>query len=137
MAGQWNADGRARRAIFFGWLMLLFLHFAAGWAQAKDPRGGLAVTLWVFVLIPALAYPLLARVPFRETLGLRVPHPSSWLLVVPVAVSAFLVISFYQSLQSLFLPFPRELEEAFRDFFQGGGFHPGLDLLLYAVSPGI
>jgi sodium transport system permease protein len=137
LAGEWNTDGRARRAILFGWLMLLFLHFAAAWAQAKDPRGGLAVTLWVFVLIPALAYPLIARVPFRETLGLRAPHPSSWLLAVPVAVSAFLVIAFYQSLQSLFLPFPREMEEAFRNFFEGDGSHRGLALILFAVSPGI
>lgn len=137
LAGEWNADGRARRAILFGWLMLLFLHFVAGWAQAKDPYGGLAVTLWVFVLIPALAYPLLARAPFRETLGLRAPHPSSWLIAVPVAVAAFLVIAFYQSLQSLFLPFPREIEEAFRKFFEAEGFSGWFALLLFAVSPGI
>ena len=137
LATDGSAETRARRVFFFGAGMILFLSFAGSWAQAQDIRGGLLVTLWVFVLIPALAYPLIVGSPFRETLGLRAPRPLDIALAPLLALSSFVVVAFYATVQSQFLPFPAELEEIFRNLLQLEGMSGYEAVFLLAVSPAI
>jgi len=137
LATDGSAETRARRALFFGAGMILFLSFAGSWAQARDLRGGLLVTLWVFVLVPALAYPRIVGSPFRETLGLRAPRPLDLALAPLVALASFVVVAFYATVQSQFLPFPAELEEFFRSLLEREGMSGLEAFFLLAVSPAI
>jgi membrane protease YdiL (CAAX protease family) len=136
------SDARARRALAFSAFMLLFLYYAASWLQTAEfradrPFRGVAITLWGFVLLPALVYPLLARVPYRETLGLRGAPARSFLLVPPLALAALVLVTAYMALQNQFLHAPRALDEVFRDLIGKAdlGLLPALGL--FAVSPGI
>jgi membrane protease YdiL (CAAX protease family) len=129
-----NAEGRARRGLYFAWSMLLLTYFAAHWTQGKDPLGGLAVTLWGFVLIPALAYPLLVRVPLREVLAWRAPGARNLLLAVAAAAAAFPAIIFYSLVQSSFFPLPEAFAESTRMLTETS---PALLFFLIAFSPAI
>ena len=137
LARDISAEGRAKRGLAFGLLMLLFLYFAASWIQAKYKHIGLAVTLWGFVALPALLYPLLVKVPVRETLGIRGTHRVNFLLVFPIVLSLAVLLTAYMVLQDVFLHMPEKLLESFKDLFDVGGLHPVLALFLLAISPGI
>jgi sodium transport system permease protein len=137
LATDGSAQTRARRVLFFGAGMILFLSFAGSWVQARDIRMGLLVTLWVFVLIPALVYPLIVGSPLRETLGLRAPRTRDLLLAPVIALASFVVVAFYAAVQSQFLPFPAELEEVFRDLFEIQGMSGFEAVFLLAISPAI
>ena len=137
LATDGSAQTRARRVLFFGAGMILFLSFAGSWAQAQDLRMGLLVTLWVFVLVPALVYPLVVRSPLRQTLGLRVPRARDIALAPLIAIASFVVVAFYAAVQSQFLPFPSALEEVFRNLLQHEGMSGFEAVFLLAVSPAI
>jgi sodium transport system permease protein len=130
-----TVDGRARRAFFFAFLMLIFFYFAATWAQSRSPYGGLLFTLWVLVLVPALLYPVFLKLPFREALGLRPAPPRDFLLAILAALSAPPLVLAYQSFQNEILPLPPEVEEQFRRLMEG--ISPLSGLFLFAISPGI
>ncbi len=105
--------------------------------QARSPYIGLAVTLWGLVLVPALVYPLVVKVPFRETLALRGTRGRNYLFVVPLAVSVAVLVTAYMKLQDEVLQSPREIEELFREFFGQEPLGTVPALLLFAVSPAI
>jgi sodium transport system permease protein len=132
-----SAEGRARRGLYFGALTLLLVYFAAPLLQAKDPRLGLALTLWVVVLVPAILYPLVARLPFRETLGLRRASLADGILVPLLAPVLAILAGAWLRFQEGFLRTPRVLEDAVRELFGSGGFSPTEAALLLVISPAI
>ncbi len=136
-----TARARARRGVFFGIAMILLLSYAGSAAQQPDGPlgvwGGLAVTLWVVVLLPPLAYARAFRVPLKDALALRAPRSgdiAAAVLLVPLAV---VVIILYMDFQNTVLPFPEGLRGELEKIFGGEGLHPALALFLLAVSPGI
>jgi sodium transport system permease protein len=56
---------------------------------------------------------------------------------VPIALSAFVVVAFYAAVQSQFLPFPEELEKAFRELFDLKSISPVEAIFILAISPAI
>ncbi len=136
-----TARARSRRGLFFGIAMILFLSYAGSAAQQPDGPlgiwGGLAATLWVFVLLPSLAYAGLFRVPIKEALALRAPRLrdiGAAALLVPLAA---VLIILYMDFQNTVLPFPEGLRGELEKIFGGGDLHPAVALFLLAVSPGI
>jgi sodium transport system permease protein len=132
-----SAEGRARRGLIFGALMLLGVYFAGTALQAIDLFKGLAVTLWVVVLVPALLYPLIFKLPWRESLGLRLPGVRNLLLAGLLAGAAFILMAAYLGMQSKFLPAPEKLEEVFRELLKRQNLSPPLQILLLVLSPAI
>jgi len=137
LLGTASAETRKRRALFSASALILFLYFAASWIQAIHLVYGLFVTLWGFVLVPALLYPAAVKVPFRETLGLHASPFSSYLLAPLIAVSAVILVNAYAMLQNEFLPVPPGMEEAIKDLLTQQEISTVTAFLLFAVSPGI
>lgn len=137
LLGDSSADARARRAVLFGLLMILLVYFAGTWLQARDLVSGLALTLWGLVLPPALLYPLVTRVPYRETLGLRAAPLRNFLLAPLLAALLIVVVNGYAELQKTFLPMPSGLEEAFGRLLELKDLPPLGAIFLFAVSPAI
>lgn len=131
------AETRRRRALFLASVLILFLYFAASWIQERHFAMGLFITLWGFVLIPALLYPVAVRIPFRETLGLRAAPLSSYLLAPLIAASAVILVNAYADLQGEFLPAPPGMEEMIRDLLTEQQLSMVAALFLFALSPGI
>ncbi|HVR75434.1 MAG TPA: ABC transporter permease subunit/CPBP intramembrane protease [Planctomycetota bacterium] len=136
LLGDSSADARARRAVLFGLLMILLVYFAGTWLQARDLVSGLALTLWGLVLPPALLYPLVTRVPYRETLGLRAAPLRNYLLAPLLAALLIVVVNGYAEVQKTFLPMPSGLEEAFGRLLDLN-LTPLGAIFLFAVSPAI
>lgn len=131
-----TAEGRARRGVFFGAVMLLLVYFAGSLLQTWSFRAGLALTLWGVVLLPAVAYPLAFRLPWREHLGLRATRWENGLLAAPIAGSSLILMGAFMLLQERFLPMPEDLETLFEGLFDeelGGAAR----FALFALSPAI
>jgi sodium transport system permease protein len=137
LLGDSSAETRKRRALSSASVLILFLYFAATWFQTMDLVLGLVVTLWGFVLVPALLYPLAVKVPFRQTLGLRAAPFSSYLLVPFIAASAVVLVNAYANLQQAFLPTPPGMEDAMKDLLTQQHLSAVAAFFLFAVSPGI
>jgi sodium transport system permease protein len=137
MARDPSAEGRVRRGLAFGAFMLLFLYFSASLVQAASPLGGLAVTLWVLVLVPALLYPIVLRLPLRSTLGLRGPRLLDLCLAPLLAVAMTVLVSALLRLQGLFLELPEEVERQIQQLLQLESLGVLPTMLLFAVSPAI
>ena len=136
-----NSQSRARRAVAFGAFMLLVMNYFAPLLQNPDGplgvHGGLAATLWGLVLVPAILYLRLFRLPRLATLGLRRPPAGSLAVSVALVPPAVLLMAAYMLFQNAVLPFPSGLEREFEKvlFSDVLGF-PGM-LFLIALSPGI
>ena len=137
LASDASGEGRERRGLLFGSLMLLLVYFAGSALQSWQLYAGLALTLWGVVLIPSLLYPRLVRLPAQELLGIRRTPAMNYVSATLIAASSLLLISGYMRVQSVFLPFPTEMEEFFRELIGDDDLVPGLRLLLFAVSPAI
>lgn len=141
-SGSIRGHRSARTAVIFSACMLLFLYYVAPLLQAPDgPLGvltGLQVTLWGAVLIPAALYVLARRRRFHEAWALRAPGGrGDWVCaLVLVPVTAILVTA-YMSFQETWLPFSRELTEAFRAHFTFEGESALTILWIFAISPAI
>ena len=128
-----DSERHARRALLFGCGMLLFVYYVGILLQSWSVWGGLVMTLWGVVLLPALAYPFVFRVPVRRTLGLvQTPLRNYVLAVVAVPLTGILSLA-YMQLQDQFLPMPNV--EVF--FPQIEELSPWVVFLLLALSPGI
>jgi sodium transport system permease protein len=134
---QAGAEGRARRGLFFGALMLLLLYFGGSLLQTRYGYAGLAGTLWGLVLLPALLYPLVVKAPFRETLALRRTRATNFLLALLAVPATAVLVSAYMTLQDQLLPMPQFMEELYSQFFKARELSPAWSLLLFAVSPAI
>ena len=130
-----NAAAGVRRAVCFSSFMLLAVWYLGGLLQSRDLVVGLALTLWVVVLLPSLAYPLLCRRSPRDLFALRATRPSNYLwlvLALPATVGLNLA---YLQFQDLFLPLP-EAVEAF-ELKEALDMSVFWTVLLFAVSPAI
>ncbi|MBI4586560.1 MAG: CPBP family intramembrane metalloprotease [Planctomycetes bacterium] len=141
LAGIGRPRTHARRALAFAALMLLALYYGATLLQAPDgwlgSHGGLALTLWGLVLVPALAYPRVCRLPFQAALGLRRPAFKDLVLAACLIPVVLLLITAYIQLQDRWLPFPEGLENAFRKSLSLKSLHPAAAFLLFALSPAV
>lgn len=137
LARDSNAEGRANRALLFGAFLLLVMYFAGSRIQKSDPYGGLAITLWVLVLVPALLYPLALKLPFRETLALRGTRWVNYLVMVPLMASTAVLVTVYMAFQNLFLQLPHEILEAFEEIFRAADLGTVPAVLLFVISPAI
>lgn len=125
------------RPLGFGAGMLLVIYFGASWLQSRDLVLGLAGTLWGLVLVPALLYPIFARLPWRKALGLRATTTSSLLAAPLLGLALVPALNAYMQWQARFLQMPHELERAFEGLVDAQGLSLGGLLLLFALSPGI
>jgi sodium transport system permease protein len=140
LAGDAGAEGRERRALAFGSLMLLLVYFAGSWLQTREELGfpaGLALTLWGVVLMPGLIYAAWSRRPLSEALALRRTPASNLLGALLLGGAAAILVSAWYRLQDTFLPAPVELEEAARRMFEEVKLGGLIAFLLFALSPGI
>ncbi|MCZ6792358.1 MAG: ABC transporter permease subunit [Planctomycetota bacterium] len=141
LAGDALAESRERRALAFGAVTLLLVYYAAPWLQSGvhfSITVGLALTLWVVVLAPALIFPLLSRQPMRRALALRAPRARDAILAPFLATAAAILAAGYMELQEGFLPMPEELgrvAERIAGEFEAAGVV--VAFLLLAVSPGV
>lgn len=128
-----ESEQRSRRVLLFGAGMLLAVYFAktlATWSFVS----GLIILLWVIVLLPSLAYPVIFRLPVRETFGwARTPFVNYIVTIAMVPVTAAVALGYLQ-FQEWFLPMPEAVENPFSGIEDLGMW---AILLLLAVSPGI
>lgn len=115
----------------------LLMFYAGQSLQAWDALWGTVASQLIGVLGPALLAMSFLRLPFKETLSLKLP---SWrLLVAAVFLSpAMALLSLVVSqLQSLILPVPESLSKTFLEMVMPAGRSLPVALLVFGVLPGI
>ncbi len=124
----------------FALIMFLNSHIGA-WAQHENQLWGLMLTEWGLILLPVLGALWMTRADFRETLGLRKFSPMQGIGAAVMALSMFVLIAGFCTLQEQFLPSPKAqgANEAFKNLFQAGHSLTGLLALLFvmALSPAV
>ncbi len=129
------AETRGRRALVFGGLLILLgVYYGGAWLQSRDLVWGLVLTLWGIVLLPALLYPLVFRLNWREALALRAPSIRHLGLAASAALALAVVALGYLSLQEKFLPSPQLLGDFGRELAE---IPLGLRVFLIVISPAI
>jgi sodium transport system permease protein len=136
-----TASGRptvgVRQTLLFAAGVILLVYYAGQFVQSRSPLAGLAVTLWVLVLGPALLFARRARGGLRAGLALRHPGILPLAGAVLLAPGLALAIQGWVVLQDLFMPAPRSLVEQFERLFGGQGIGAWTQILLFSLSPGI
>ncbi len=130
-----DPEHRARRVLLFGCFALLGVYYVGQLLQSWNLVGGLALTLWVVVLAPPIAYLIYFQLPVREVLGWRATRLRNYLWMVPISLGTTVVVVAYTSLQRRFLPMPTFGAELIAETFRNLGYP--LAILLVAVSPAV
>lgn len=117
------------------WVALLLISFWAG--TELGIRGHVAVNLLGLFLGGSLIMLWRYRLPVKEALALRAPHPAAWLAVLVGVPSAHLTEVGVARLADLVFPVPEELLEAFGQFLLPEGLPLWQILLFLCVLPGI
>ena len=140
LASDVSVEARDRRGLAFGVVMLFVVYFAGSLLQSGSLFSfpvGIALTLWVVVLVPALGYLLFFRRPLDEVFAFGRTRGFDVLLCVPMAAATALVIASYMEFQDTFMPFPQGLVKEFTKLFQMDDLGWFVSFLLFAASPGI
>jgi sodium transport system permease protein len=144
-AGDAALEARSRRALRFGLAMLFVVWFAGSWLQGSGVVSfttGLAMTLWVLVLVPAFVYTRITAGRrfdrIAAAIGLRAPSAGAIACALGAAVVLAALNAVYMHYQDGFLPMPKavleELDELTRTAGELGWFG---GFVLFALSPGI
>lgn len=132
---------RSRRATIFSICLLLLLYYGGGFLQNPSGPfglvGGVALTLWILVLGPALAYTLAGRASLRKAWGLELPTLKDLSLSVMVASAAVLLITAYMMLQAEWLPMSEDLANSFEQILDIESLHPLIIVAVFVISPAI
>ncbi len=132
---------RSKRALAFAVLMIAIISLAGSAVQRPEGSlgvwGGLAFTLWVLVLLPALLYIRVFRLPAAEALALRRPRPGDLLTALALVAPAAVLVTAWMAFQDHLLPFPEGLKKEIDRVFGAEGLDMVPALLLLALSPAV
>ncbi len=120
-----------------GFLVLLFVGAPL---QRRDLVGGMLVTQWALLGLPALVIARSLGPNWREVLALRRPNAHALVAGVLLGLTAFLAIGWpVTALQNRFLPMPEAIEAELQKLLGLGnaGLSTGAMLAVYALSPAI
>jgi sodium transport system permease protein len=141
LLGASTIAARSRRALAFGIIMIAFIALAGSAAQRPEGPlgiwGGLAFTLWVLVLLPALLYLKAFRLPVAGTIALRRPRLRHLIAALALVAPAAVLVTAWMVIQDRVLPFPEGFKEKIEQMFGAGklGLVPALAII--ALSPAI
>ncbi len=105
--------------------------------QMHDLRVGIAITLWVLVFLPAVAFARYLKLNLRETFALRAPSLVALAGTVVAAAASLVVALEIEYLQSTVLPYSKELAEELQRGLLGEGLGFAEMLVFIAVFPAI
>lgn len=117
------------------WVILLITSLWLG--EELGIRGQVAVNLLGIFLGGSLLMIRRYRLPIRETLALRRPHPAAWLAVLLGAPGALLTGIGLAELLDVIMPVPPEMLEAFGQFLLPEHLSVWQILFFLAILPGI
>lgn len=122
---------------WFGVLWVLLLVTSMWLGEELGLRGQVALNLLGIFLGGSLLMIRRYRLPVREALALRTPHPAAWMAVLIGAPAALFTGIGLAELLDLVIPVPEEMAEAFGEFLLPEGMPLWQVILMLAVLPGI
>lgn len=122
------------------WFAVLWavLFASSAWTEGKlGIRGQILLNLGVLFLGASILMLRRYRLPLRETLSLRAPHPLAWLATLIGAPAGLVAAVGLVQLVSVFLPVPPEMVKAFSKELMPPDMSFAELILFVAVLPGV
>ena len=144
-SGMDEADFLGGEAVFpkhvFRWFLGMWVVFFVSslWlGETIGLRGQVFLNLVVIFLGGSILVMRRYRLPVRETLSLRAPHPAAWVATVVGAPSALVVgLGLAELVNAYLFPVPQEVIEAFGQSLAGPQLPLWQMVLFLAVMPGV